>query len=218
MTDVQIVCATPKSDVPAPKGAPEPKKPPSKSKQIVRKLSKIGGSAALLLATGGRKADKLPVPPPKVDTGIPAILDRTNGGLSKEQVNAELAKLNTKKAPVVRPALKAPASGKPVEAPKASGGVAGKAKPAKPASDRLQADRGLYDWDGALAKAKAGVVPPLPPYTSYQPHMAKVHAMAKKGDHKAISDFGKTFKDKLGGRVKLFRYIDLCLKALGNQK
>jgi len=72
-----------------------------------------------------------------------------------------------------------------------------------------------YDWQAAEKLSKAGKVPALPPFSSYAPHLKKVHDLATMKDAAGIREFTKTFKDREGGRVNLFRFVDLCLAALG---
>jgi len=83
-------------------------------------------------------------------------------------------------------------------------------KPAK--TTRVGA--GAYDWTAAEADAKSGKLPKLPPFKSYDCHMADMLAFAEKGDVDGLKTYGKGFRDRLGGRANMFRFFDLLLVAL----
>jgi hypothetical protein len=87
----------------------------------------------------------------------------------------------------------------------------------KASARKVEARTSLYDWSAAEAKAKAGTVPPTPPFASYGPHMKKAHDMAKAGQAKELREYLADFNHEEPippSRRNLFRYGDLCLQAV----
>lgn len=87
----------------------------------------------------------------------------------------------------------------------------------KASARKVEARTSLYDWSAAEAKAKAGTVPPTPPFASYGPHMKKAHDMAKAGQAKELREYLADFNHEEPippSRKNLFRYGDLCLQAV----
>jgi hypothetical protein len=113
--------------------------------------------------------------------------------------------------------------GKPKKVALADAGVADAAKPSKAPTKvaakpkaKTEPRTTLYDWSAAEAKAKAGTVPPTPPFASYGPHMKKAHDMAKAGQAKELREYlaGFSHDPVPPSRKNLFRYGELCASAL----
>lgn len=128
-----------------------------------------------------------------------------------------------KKAAVASGATKQmPATGKAAVA--LINGQAGEVKSATPAAKaaakaalaKPAAKNGGYDWSKADALASEGKVPPVPPFVSYGPHMAKLNELAKKQDGKGIESYLATFKPG-APRENLRKYGAVCLAAVNTK-
>lgn len=114
-------------------------------------------------------------------------------------------------------------SGKKAKKPKKAK-AAKKAKTAKAATPKkakaatTPKASGRYDWPKHEAAAKTGVIPPMPDFEAYRPHLKDIHELAKKKDADGIKTYCAKFKtNPIGGRANLFHFRDLCLEALKAQ-
>lgn len=108
---------------------------------------------------------------------------------------------------VAKPQPTAKRPEKPQDAKKSTGGGARTDRPHKSA----------YDWSAAEETASQGKLPPLPPFNSYKPHIAKFYALAKAGDLDGIRKLSAEYKDETGARANMFRFRDLLVTALKNK-
>lgn len=224
-----MTCATPKGDMPAPKGKPEPAADNRKTRRAAAGKSKP-------------KKEKIPVParaPRETEVNAPADVDR------------EARKGTPKRKPATPKPAAAPAPEKPIEAKTDLDGIpeqflvknrkpltaeqqakldastkarAEAAKPklvaaAKPAKKSKQ--RGKYDWEAAEALAASGKVPERPDFSApthkyYKTHLDAFYELAQKGDLNGIVKYPKKFKTEpyCSSRTPMLRFRDLCVKAL----
>lgn len=162
-----------------------------------KKAADAGGDVALV---GKGKPPKGKKPVGKKETAL------------REQREAKAGK---KVSPVLAKALKARDELNAKAAAAKSAKPVATAKPTKKKSaSGPRRSNGKYDWDAALALAKSGKLPPLPPFNSYKSHMEAFYDLAKKKDLAGIKKLSGEYVNKTGARENMFRFVGLLTMAL----